>query len=188
MRLKITTLPNLLTLFRIGVLPLMGYLLERGNGLGATLLLFLAAMSDFFDGYLARRRKEETSFGKLMDPVADKILLCVALLFLVAIPSKGLSPWLASLLLAREFLVTGLRAIAASQGIVIAAGSSGKVKVTFQFLGLGFLMIGPIGLEFLPFSVEHVGLLLLWIAVLMSYISMVQYSRRVYLALGWTLK
>lgn len=96
----------------------------------ALIAFVLAAISDWLDGYLARRMQLVTSLGKLLDPLADKILVCAGFVFLSA---EGFAPvWVTSLILAREFLVTGIRQIAVEQGVVMAADSLGKWKTTFQ--------------------------------------------------------
>ncbi|HVJ66090.1 MAG TPA: CDP-diacylglycerol--glycerol-3-phosphate 3-phosphatidyltransferase [Bdellovibrionota bacterium] len=178
---RLLTLPNCLTLSRIAIMPLLGIFLVQENRLAALTVLVVAAFTDFLDGYLARRNKEESKFGKLMDPVADKIMLCVTLFFLVADPLRQLSPWLASLLVAREFLVTGLRAVASSMGVIIAAGQMGKLKTVLQFLGLGAVIyyenIGIVNLT-------DIGHMFLWTATLLSYWSMWTYVKNAYRALA----
>lgn len=162
-------------------MPLLAMFLMQDNRLGALLVLAVAALTDFLDGYLARKNKSESKFGKLMDPVADKIMLCVTLFFLVADPVRLLSPWLASLLVAREFLITGLRAVASSMGVVIAAGQMGKLKTALQFLGLGAIIYyDSIGF----FHTLGVGYAMLWAATVLSYWSMWTYVRNAYSALS----
>ena len=126
-------LPNWITLARIGLTAIfvVGITIASPTSYLSGLLAFiLAAISDFLDGYLARKLDLVTAFGKLMDPLADKILTSAAFLFLAA---SGLCPvWVAIIILSREFLVTGLRQIAVEQGLVIAADWTGKWKTTFQ--------------------------------------------------------
>jgi CDP-diacylglycerol---glycerol-3-phosphate 3-phosphatidyltransferase len=184
---RLLTFPNGLTALRLALMPLLAILIQKGAGEWALAVLIVAALTDLFDGYFARRWRQESDVGRLMDPVADKIFLCVAILFLVARepypsilnPDPNLSPWLAVLLLSREFLVTGLRAMAASVGMILAASPMGKFKAVLQFVGLGAIVLGGhIG----EFSLFTAGELCLWFAVVMSYWSMVSYSYRVYLA------
>lgn len=179
---RLLTLPNSLTLSRIALMPLLAMFLVQDNRIGSILILVIASFTDFLDGYLARKNKDESKFGKLMDPVADKIMLCVVLFFLVSDPTRKLSPWLASLLVGREFLITGLRAVASSMGVVIAAGQMGKLKTTLQFLGLGAVIIYDpiIG----PLTMHDLGNLLLWAATLLSYWSMWTYMKNAYRALS----
>lgn len=177
---RLATLPNYLSAFRIVILPFLGYTISAGWAMEACYLLALAGLSDFLDGWFARRRREESDVGKLMDTVADKVLLCVAIIFLVADSRQPLNPWLGSLLLAREFLITGLRSMLASSGIVMGAAMAGKIKMTAQFFGLGCFILGQ-----LPWGgyFRIAGLALLWISAGLSYYSMAQYTRRAYLEL-----
>lgn len=185
MRHRFSTLPNLLTLLRLAILPLLANFVLQRQGLWAAGILFLAGVTDFFDGYLARRYKEESVFGKLMDPVADKILLCVAVICLVATPHSAMSPFLAIFILVREFLIAGLRSFAASQGLVIGADQIGKTKTFLHFIGLGSLMLGlnelsPSGLNKLSPFFLVIGTWTLWASVILSYWGMVRYSRAAY--------
>ena len=174
---RLVNLPNVLTTSRIVVLPLMAWLIAAGHGSLACGVLVLAGLTDVFDGWAARHYKQETAIGKLLDPVADKVLLCVAVLFILAREDRSLSPTLATLLLTREFLVTGLRAMAATEGLVISAGSTGKLKAVGQYIGLGALMIGP---NEYGFPALQIGLWTLWFSVVLSYVSMYEYIRTAY--------
>lgn len=177
-RKRLVNLPNALTLSRIVVLPLLAILIVKDERWLATLVLAFAGFSDILDGWYARHYRQESALGKLMDPVADKILLCVVVVFLVARGNERMSPTLGTLLLAREFLITGLRAFAASAGLVFGAGRMGKTKAFFQMIGMGSLIVGntwkPIeSLGIIPGY--EMGLVLLWISVGLSYWSMVRY-------------
>ena len=176
------TLPNLLTIFRILVLPPLAVFILHGQGWAAFSLMVAAGISDFLDGWLARRWKLETPFGKLLDPVADKLLLCVGVVDLVARPDLPISPFLASVLLCREFFITGLRAMAASMGLVIAAENLGKIKMVFQFIGLGALFIGNVEI-FNGFRCYELGLIAMWISVVLSYWSMTRYAYNAWMQL-----
>jgi CDP-diacylglycerol--glycerol-3-phosphate 3-phosphatidyltransferase len=126
-------LPNVLTLLRILAVPVVVVALlgETPNGDALAAAVFaLAAATDGLDGYFARSRDAVTTFGKLMDPLADKLLVTAALISLVSL--HRLEAWVAMVIIAREIAVTGLRAIAAERGIVIAASSLGKVKTVLQ--------------------------------------------------------
>jgi CDP-diacylglycerol--glycerol-3-phosphate 3-phosphatidyltransferase len=134
-------LPNVLTVLRILLVPvLVVALLDRTpNGdLLAAIVFCVASLTDAVDGYLARSRRWVTTFGKLMDPVADKLLIIGALLALVSL--NRLSAWVAMVIIAREFAVTVLRLGATQQGVIIAAGASGKAKTVFQ-VGMVFSLI-----------------------------------------------
>lgn len=175
------------------MMPLLAIFIELHMSWAAFAVLVVAGITDYLDGHFARSMRQETTLGKLMDPVADKIFLCVTVIFLMSRfnhpdildPDPTLSPWLAALLLAREFLVTGLRALAASVGVVIAANWVGKWKMMLQFIGLGFITLGGHADDFLPAFSRHpaydIGFLALWTSVALSYWSMVSYSYRVYL-------
>ena len=125
--------PNVLTLVRILAVPVLVVALldETPDGdVIAAIVFALAALTDGLDGYIARRRKQVTTFGKLMDPLADKLLVTAALVALVSL--DRLAAWVAMVIIAREFAITGLRVIAAERGVVIAASWLGKVKTVLQ--------------------------------------------------------
>jgi CDP-diacylglycerol--glycerol-3-phosphate 3-phosphatidyltransferase len=126
-------LPNALTLLRILAVPVVVVALlgETPNGDALAAAVFaLAALTDGLDGYFARSRNAVTTFGKLMDPIADKLLIVAALVSLVSL--DRLAPWVAMVIIAREFAVTVMRAIAVERGIVISASRLGKVKTVLQ--------------------------------------------------------
>jgi CDP-diacylglycerol--glycerol-3-phosphate 3-phosphatidyltransferase len=126
-------LPNVLTLLRILAVPVLvvALLEETPDGdVIAAAVFALAALTDGLDGYIARRRSEVTTFGKLMDPLADKLLVIAALISLVSL--DRLAAWIAMVIIARELAVTGLRSVAAEQGVVIAASWLGKLKTLLQ--------------------------------------------------------
>jgi CDP-diacylglycerol--glycerol-3-phosphate 3-phosphatidyltransferase len=134
-------LPNLLTLLRILAVPVVVVALldETPNGDTLAAIVFaLAALTDGLDGYIARSRGAVTTFGKLMDPLADKLLITAALISLVSL--GRLAAWVAMVIIAREFAITGLRAVAAERGIVISASWLGKVKTVLQ-IGAVFALI-----------------------------------------------
>jgi CDP-diacylglycerol--glycerol-3-phosphate 3-phosphatidyltransferase len=127
------TLPNLLTVFRILLVPvLVAVLLSEGpeGDIVAAGIFVLASTTDALDGWIARRRRQTTNFGKLMDPLADKLLVTAALVSLVSL--DRLEAWVAMVIIAREFAVTGLRQLAMEQGHVIGASVWGKLKTVFQ--------------------------------------------------------
>jgi CDP-diacylglycerol--glycerol-3-phosphate 3-phosphatidyltransferase len=127
------TVPNLLTLFRILLVPVLVAALLSGIESGdivAAVVFVIASLTDALDGYIARRNKDVTTFGKLMDPLADKLLVTSALVSLVSL--DRLQAWVAMVIIAREFAVTGLRQLAMEHGEVIHASSWGKIKTTAQ--------------------------------------------------------
>ena len=127
------TVPNLLTLFRILLIPVLAAALLSGIESGdivAAIVFAVASFTDALDGWIARRNKDVTTFGKLMDPLADKLLVTSALVSLVSL--DRLQAWVAMVIIAREFAVTGLRQLAMEHGEVIHASGWGKIKTTVQ--------------------------------------------------------
>jgi CDP-diacylglycerol--glycerol-3-phosphate 3-phosphatidyltransferase len=161
-------LPNALTMLRILAVPVVVVALLDGTNNGDTLaaiVFALAAVTDGLDGYLARSRDAVTNFGKLVDPLADKLLITAALISLV---SLGRCPaWVAMVIIAREFAVTTLRAVAAERGVVIQASWLGKVKTALQIAAV----FGLIAADPSPLGVD----LLVYAAVVMTVISGVDY-------------
>ena len=157
-------LPNTLTVIRILLVPVVVVALldETPNGDAIAAGVFaLAAFTDTLDGYIARHRDAITTFGKLMDPIADKLLIAASLIALVSL--NRLAAWIAMVIIAREFAVTGLRLVAAEQGVVIQASWLGKVKTTLQVAAI----ICLIAFDPTPLAVD----LLVYIAVAMTVIS-----------------
>jgi len=148
-------LPNTLTLLRIFLVPVVVVALldETPNGdLIAAGVFALAALTDGLDGYIARSRGDITTFGKLMDPLADKLLVTAALVSLVSL--GRLEAWIAMVIIAREFAVTGLRGVAAEQGVVIQASALGKLKTAIQVAAIVALIAtdpAPLGVDILVY-------------------------------------
>ena len=130
------TTPNLLTLIRIGTVPLLVILLlfpGPAPSAAAAAVFFVATITDFLDGYIARNYGSGSTAGKLLDPLADKLLITAALIMLAGIPRAPRAPaWLVVILVSREILVTGLRAVAAAEGRIIAAAELGKYKMALD--------------------------------------------------------
>ena len=167
-------LPTALTATRIFLVPLLLVVLLTGNVADREvwgLLVFLAAaMTDYLDGYLARKRSQVTTLGKLLDPLADKILISAAL---VALVEMGVAPaWMVIIIVAREFAVTGLRSVGAAEGVTIAASRLGKYKMVAQVACCSFLIAGSRDPEGFLLYLGHV---LLWVAVGLSILSMGHY-------------
>ena len=148
-------LPNTLTLLRIFLVPVVVVALldETPNGDAIAAGVFaLAALTDGLDGYIARSRGDITTFGKLMDPLADKLLVTAALVSLVSL--GRLEAWIAMVIIAREFAVTGLRGVAAEQGVVIHASALGKIKTAIQVVAIVALIAtdpAPLGVDILVY-------------------------------------
>ncbi len=175
-------LPNILTMGRIAIIPLVLWLLDRGapsDCLLAALVYALAALTDLIDGYLARRLAIVSVLGKFLDPLADKLLVMASLIWMV--PMGRIAEWVVVLLLAREISVTGLRSIASSEGLVIAAGRGGKSKTALQMIGilcliLGYpyyLTLGPLDLGYV--DLVQVGRWLVYISLVFSLTSAFSY-------------
>jgi CDP-diacylglycerol--glycerol-3-phosphate 3-phosphatidyltransferase len=175
-------LPNTLTLGRIFLVPLLVVvLLTKFEGpvilgvkkelLGAA-IFGLASLTDWLDGYLARRRKQVTALGQLMDPLADKLLITAALVSLV---QMDLAPaWMVAIVLGREFAVTVLRSVAHSRGVAIPASPLGKFKMVSQVVAILLLILAG---ETWP-ALVVLGQLALWVAVFTAVASAVDYYRR----------
>jgi CDP-diacylglycerol--glycerol-3-phosphate 3-phosphatidyltransferase len=174
---KIINIPNLLSLSRILSVPVFILLMLEPNpvrALAAGIVFSLASATDWLDGYLARKWGQVTKVGKLLDPIADKILIMSALVILVEIRPDVVHSWIAIVIIGREFAVTGLRAIAASEGIIIPAETVGKYKVGAQITAvLSLLLDYYLTREWL----RDVGSLALWVAMILSVYSAVQYFR-----------
>lgn len=169
-------LPNLLSTIRILLVPpLVVVLLTRFEGkewwgLG---LFLLAAVMDFFDGFVARRRKQITRLGTLLDPAADKILVSAAFISLVELDPRVVPSWIVVVIIAREFAVTALRSFAAAEGLVIPSGFSGKVKTIVQIVSIALLIIyNQLG-EF-----RHLAPISLWVAMVVTVYSGIEYFVR----------
>jgi CDP-diacylglycerol--glycerol-3-phosphate 3-phosphatidyltransferase len=149
-------IPNSLTMLRILAAPVVVVALlgEIPNGdLWAGIVFAAAAFTDGLDGYIARRKNTVTTFGKLMDPIADKLLIIAALVSLVSL--DRLQAWIAMVIIARELAVTGLRAVAVEQGVVISASWLGKVKTALQvaaIIGLIAADPSPLGVDLLVYA------------------------------------
>lgn len=168
---------NTLTFFRIALLFPMGWFLVNNFNYSATIILAMAAITDGLDGYIARKWNQESDFGKLMDPIADKIFVSVSLFLLVGDGLRHLNPWIASVLVAREFFVSGLRTLFASRGIILGADKSAKWKTFFQFMGIGGFLLNEPLFPFMPPSIE-VGKWFLYAAVVLSFYSMMKYIKK----------
>jgi CDP-diacylglycerol--glycerol-3-phosphate 3-phosphatidyltransferase len=171
-------LPNCLTLTRIFAAPLVVVLLYYEGPLacfGAALLFLLASITDLLDGHIARRDNLVTSFGKFLDPLADKVLICSVLIMVTSL--NWISAWITILIVCRELLVTGLRAMAADEGIVIAADKFGKWKTTLQSVAIVPLMIHyPV----MGIDIHTLGEFLLYIALALTVVSGVNYMYSYY--------
>lgn len=164
-------LPNSITLLRILLIPVFVWLYLEPTperALWAGLVFSGAAFTDFLDGYLARRRGQITNLGKLLDPVADKLLVASGLILLVQV--QQVAVWLAIVMIARELIVTGARAVAAKEGLIVPADSLGKFKVIGQIGGILCLIFQGAWLE-AQAILSVAGILLLYAALVLSLVS-----------------
>jgi CDP-diacylglycerol--glycerol-3-phosphate 3-phosphatidyltransferase len=181
-------LPNKLTVARLVLtFVFVGLLTVEGSGFTKTLALLVftvAAFTDFLDGHLARKHGLITNFGKLMDPLADKVLMCAGFVMLTEL---GLIPaWIVILILSREFLVTGLRLVASAEGVVLAAENLGKYKTTAQIVTVIYFLLFLASTEAafgwlkpffdaFYFGPDHLGTLLVWISLILTLWSGISY-------------
>jgi len=164
-------LPNLLTLSRILLIPVFVLLFwtpTPGRSLAAAVVFVIAAVTDLLDGYLARRRSQVTKLGRLLDPIADKLLVLSGLILLVQL--QRVAAVVAILIIAREVAVTGVRAIAASQGIVLSAETIGKYKMVAQVIAIVLLILED-GIVPAAWNLHLVGTVVLYAALALALIS-----------------
>lgn len=173
------SLPNLLSMGRIAFTPLMIWLLTfPGRALSALVagLFLLACLSDWLDGYLARRDGTTSNLGRFLDPLADKILIVSGFIMLAALPREPSVPaWMVAVIAAREVAVTGLRAIAREEGVVMGAEALGKAKTTMEVVALFALMVHY---TYGVFDFFAAGMVFLWIALILAVWSGVVYHLR----------
>ena len=177
-------LPNFLTLIRMALVPVfivffyLGQSVDRIYCVCAFIIFVVASATDAIDGHIARNRGLITNFGKLMDPLADKVLTTAA--FIVFVDVHIIPAWMVIVILAREFIITGLRGVAAAEGVVIPAGFSGKLKTVFQMLAICLILLdsaignGPVTHGFWVF-VSGAGIICLWVAVVLTVYSGIKY-------------
>jgi CDP-diacylglycerol--glycerol-3-phosphate 3-phosphatidyltransferase len=180
-------LPNSITLSRIFSIPLLIWLLSTSRlndfpgeqELLASALFIAAAITDGIDGYLARKRGQITTMGMLLDPLADKLLIAGAFITLVQFNPSLVPAWVAVVIIAREFLVSGLRSIAASEGFTIEASNLGKFKMVVQIVSVVAVILDhqwrqwPVGPYFFP--VHWVAFAAIWVMVALSMYSAIDY-------------
>lgn len=178
-------LPNKITLSRICLIPIFILMLSIPLDLGAwdigmtslpithfiaTLIFLIASMTDWLDGYLARKYQLITNMGKFLDPLADKLLVSAAFILLVEL---GLAPaWIVILIISREFAVTGLRLVAAGEGIVLAASNMGKLKTVSQILAIALLLLHNFPFSYIGIPID---LIVLYIALILTVWSGIEY-------------
>ena len=177
----LTNLPNLLTLSRIGVIPLLiaTFYIESDlrNWLGLGVLVY-AGITDFIDGLVARLMSQQSELGRFLDPIADKLLVGSLLVMLLAFDRiEGLAVLPALVILCREILVSGLREFLAGVKTTMPVSRLSQWKTTLQMIALGFLLVGPAGPYFGPLSTAEIGVIGLWLAAFITIITGYDYLR-----------
>ena len=172
----VLNLPNRLTILRLMSIPLVVLCLHFPGRLGsflAALFFGMAFITDILDGFYARRYGEVTVFGKFLDPLADKVLVCITMIMLI--PMGRIPALMVMLIIARELAVTGLRSIAVGEGIVIQASTLGKYKTLFQAVAIVGLCLHY---EYMNIHFHSVGIIFLWIALIFTLWSGWSYFRK----------
>ena len=182
----VLNIPNILTLMRIAAIPLMVLLLltgDRETSFWAAALFSAASVTDWLDGYLARRMGIVTVFGKFLDPIADKLIVMAALIMIL--PYNRVPAWMVLVILGREIIITGLRGVASTEGIVIPASNLGKFKTIFQIVAiLGLLLhydyhwFFALHKPYLYVNMHNVGIFYLWVATIITIWSGVDYLQK----------
>jgi CDP-diacylglycerol---glycerol-3-phosphate 3-phosphatidyltransferase len=170
--------PNLITLLRVTVIPVLFFLLlspGRDGSLIIAGLFILAALTDLLDGYLARKYEIVTAMGKFLDPIADKLIVNTAMILMI--PIGRISAWIVAIIIIRDFVVDGIRAISQSEGYVIQASRLGKQKTLCQVFAVSALMIHY---PFLGADAHVVGTVILYIALVLSVTSGMDYLIKFY--------
>lgn len=183
---QILNIPNILTMMRIAAIPLLAALLmspSKSSGFWAAAVFAVASITDWLDGYLARRMGIVTVFGKFLDPIADKLIVMAAMVMIL--PFGRVPAWMVLVILGREMIITGLRGIASSEGIVIQASDLGKFKTIFQIVAILGLVLHydynwffGIAHPLLTVNMHNIGMFYLWIATILTIWSGVDYLAR----------
>lgn len=166
-------LPNKLTTFRVILIPFFLFFMLAPNMTGinhyiAAAIFIVASLTDLLDGKIARKYNLVTNFGKFMDPLADKLLVCSAMICLIQ--TGQLAAWIVVIIIAREFIISGFRLIASDNGVVIAASYWGKFKTTFQML-MVIVLILNIQMSFF----QILGMILTYVALILTVVSLIDY-------------
>lgn len=169
MNIQTFNLPTTLTIIRILIIPIFIIETPTNPQFGA-FLFFVASLTDFLDGYLARKFGQITKLGIILDPIADKLLVISALIILVDI--ARVPAWIATVIVLREFIITTMRFYALSRGVVIPAEKAGKLKTVLQMVSILMLLIAE---EIYGVDLYDVGLVLIYIATVVAVFSAVQY-------------
>ena len=177
-RRNVFNLPNTITLLRIGIIPALFFLLQSpgpGGSLILAALFVLAALTDFLDGYIARRYQLVTTMGKFLDPIADKLVVNTAMILMI--PIGRIPAWSVAIIIIRDFTVDGMRSVASSEGIILQASRLGKQKTVCQIFAVTALMIHY---PFLGLDAHVVGTVILYVALILTLYSGLDYLMKFY--------
>ncbi|CCV64288.1 Phosphatidylglycerophosphate synthase [Alteracholeplasma palmae J233] len=176
------TTANKITIFRVFLIPVMliliyipgleqeiGFLDLKLARLLFTIIFIIASLTDFLDGYIARKYKQITTFGKFLDPLADKVLVLTAFLYLMILMPDRVTVWAVMIVIIREFMVTGIRLLAVEKGVVIAASKYGKLKTATTMVALIWLLFNDFGLPAI------IGDILFYLAIILTVVSGLEY-------------
>jgi CDP-diacylglycerol--glycerol-3-phosphate 3-phosphatidyltransferase len=189
---RVLNVPNVLTLARLALAVILFALLAQHDWMFTSLILFIvAASTDWLDGYIARRRGETTTLGRILDPFVDKVVVIGAFTFLLGEDQAetGLAPWMVTVVIARELLVTGLRSYLEGESVAFGADWMGKIKMVLQCVAIGFMLfyLGVAKGQTTLFNQwssyvldwsERIKDLTLWVAIIVTVISGIAYSWR----------
>lgn len=175
--------PNKLTLLRILMIPIfMFFILDKSNIniIIAISIFSFAAFTDFLDGYLARKNNQVTTFGKLADPLADKLIVTSAIICFLFMRVGYISPWVVIIIVSREFIVTGIRLIAVGENKIISASSLGKMKTVSQFITIILIMVDML----VPLTILGVNIIIFFVIIMtvLTVISGIDYIKN-----NWTI-
>jgi CDP-diacylglycerol--glycerol-3-phosphate 3-phosphatidyltransferase len=175
---EVFNLPNAISLIRMGVIPILFFLLLSPGPLMSLVIAVLfiaAALTDLLDGYIARRYHIVTTMGKFLDPIADKLIVNTAMIMLI--PIGRIPTWIVAIIIIRDFIVDGIRNIASSEGLIIAASPLGKRKTLCQIFAVSALMIHY---PFFGADAHAIGMVILWIALVLTVLSGIDYFTKFY--------
>jgi len=175
---KIYNLPNIITMLRIGIIPVLFFLMASPGStwsLVIALLFIIAALTDLLDGYIARKYEIVTTMGKFLDPIADKIIVNTAMILMI--PIGRIPAWAVAITIIRDITVDGMRSIASAEGLVIDASSLGKKKTLCQTIAVSALIIHY---PFLGLNAHAVGMIILYVALFLTVYSGFDYFSKFY--------
>jgi CDP-diacylglycerol---glycerol-3-phosphate 3-phosphatidyltransferase len=173
--------PNTITILRLGVIPVLFLLLYSPGPTGSIIIavmFIIAALADILDGYIARKYHVETVMGKFLDPIADKLIINTAMIMMI--PINRIPAWIVAVIIMRDFVVDGIRSIASSEGLIIQASNIAKQKTLCQNFAVSALMIHY---PFFGADAHAIGLVILYIALVMSLVSGIDYLTKFYHAI-----